>query len=87
MVNFLVGISADILDYFVKIRWLTGMFPLWLGNILWLAKVRNSLRNCHQYKQQPAKWLLFLYFPRLSVSSDVVNLKVVFWEDFTNVLV
>jgi len=51
MVNFSVGISADILDYFVKILWLTGMFPLSLGNILWLAKVRNSLRNYHQYKK------------------------------------
>ncbi len=48
MVNFLVGIGVDILDYFVKILWLTGMFPLWLDNILWLAKVRNSLQNCHQ---------------------------------------
>lgn len=47
MVNFSVGISADILDYFVKILWLTGMFPLSLGSILWLAKVRNSLRNYH----------------------------------------
>lgn len=28
IVNFSVGISADILDYFVKILWLTGMFPL-----------------------------------------------------------
>lgn len=62
MVNFSVGISADILDYFVKILWLTGMFPLSLGNILWLAKVRNSLRNYHQCKRQPEKWLLFLYF-------------------------
>lgn len=52
MVNFSVGISADILDYFVKILWLTGMFPLSLGNILWLAKVRNSLRNYHQHKRQ-----------------------------------
>lgn len=52
MVNFLVGIGVDILDYFVKILWLTGMFPLWLDNILWLAKVRNSLQNCHQYKRQ-----------------------------------
>lgn len=42
MINFWVGTNADILDYFVKILWLTGMFPLWLGNILWLAKVRNS---------------------------------------------
>lgn len=52
MVNFSVGISADILDYFVKILWLTGMFPLSLGNILWLAKVRNSLRNYHHFKRQ-----------------------------------
>ncbi len=61
MVNFLVGISADILDYFVKILWLTGMFPLWLGNILWLAKVRNSLRNCHQFKRQVLKLPFFFY--------------------------
>lgn len=63
------------------------MFPLLVYNTLEKVKVRDSSRWDHQYKQQPAKWLLFLYFPRLSVSSDVVNLKVVFWEDFTNVLV
>lgn len=28
MINFSIGISADILDYFVKMLWLTGMFPL-----------------------------------------------------------
>lgn len=55
MVILSVGISADILDYFVKILWLTGMFPLWLGNILWLAKVRNSLQNYHQYKKPPLR--------------------------------
>lgn len=48
----IIRFSWVILDYFVKILWLTGMFPLSLGNILWLAKVRNSLRNYHQHKRQ-----------------------------------
>ena len=60
MVILSVGISADILDYFVKILWLTGMFPLWLGNSLWLAKVRNSLRNYHHYKKASVKEVFFV---------------------------
>lgn len=28
MIILSVGISVDILDYFVKMLWLTGMFPL-----------------------------------------------------------
>lgn len=71
MVILSVGISADILDYFVKILWLTGMFPLWLGNSLWLAKVRNSLRNYHQCKQRSFQGAVLLCKPRLSVSSGV----------------
>ena len=45
---------------------------------------RGQSRWDYQYKQQPAKWLFFLFKSSAYMSSDVVFSKTGIWGNFTN---